>query len=214
MRHLTQDNITQAVIARLAGTPDARLREVMTSLVQHLHAFARDVRPTGQEWSAGIHFLAEAGRQSDGAVDGLRLLSDTLGLSMLATAMNNDRPPACTEASADEPCLVRGRVLGAGGEPVAGAVVDVAQGCALRAGPDGRFQFRREPCGPVPLQDGSPVGELLCATFRQAWRPEHLRFTVDADGYEQLVSDVFHSDDGDCALEYEFVLSAVDKAGP
>jgi hydroxyquinol 1,2-dioxygenase len=29
MRNLNQDTITQAVIARFAGTPDARLKEVM-----------------------------------------------------------------------------------------------------------------------------------------------------------------------------------------
>ncbi|MGH8847409.1 MAG: hydroxyquinol 1,2-dioxygenase, partial [Polaromonas sp.] len=39
MRNLNQDNVTQAVIARFAGTPDARLKEIMTGLVQHLHAF-------------------------------------------------------------------------------------------------------------------------------------------------------------------------------
>ena len=46
MRNLNQDNITQAVIASFAKTPDARLKEIMTSLVQHLHAFARDVKLT------------------------------------------------------------------------------------------------------------------------------------------------------------------------
>jgi hydroxyquinol 1,2-dioxygenase len=215
LRNLTQDNITQAVIARLAGTPDARLREVMTSLVQHLHAFARDVRPTGQEWSTGLGFLSQAAREGGGAGQGLALLSDTLGLSMLTVAMNTGKPPACTEVSGDEPCVVRGRVLGEDGEPVAGAVVEVDQAGVLRAGPDGRFQFRCEPCGSVPLPQDGPVGELLRATVRQAWRPQHLRFTVQANGYQRLVSDVFSSaDDGDCALEYDFVLSPAAQAGP
>jgi hydroxyquinol 1,2-dioxygenase len=38
MRHIDEDTITQAVIARHAAAGDVRLREVMTSLVQHLHA--------------------------------------------------------------------------------------------------------------------------------------------------------------------------------
>ena len=31
MRNLNQDNITEAVIARLADTPDPRLKEIMTA---------------------------------------------------------------------------------------------------------------------------------------------------------------------------------------
>ena len=49
MRDIDEDTITQAVIARHAGAGDARLRELMTSLVQHLHAFAREVRITEAE---------------------------------------------------------------------------------------------------------------------------------------------------------------------
>ena len=150
MRNLTQDNITQAVIARLARTPDARLREVMTSLVQHLHAFARDLRLTEDEWLKGIQFLTEVGHKTTDKRQEFILLSDTLGLSMLTVAMNNDKPQGCTEATvfgpfhvdgaphyengadisngaSGEPCLVRGRVLGLDRQPVAGATVDVWQ---------------------------------------------------------------------------------------
>src|SRR5688572_16653783 len=64
MRHIDEDTITQAVIARHAAAGDARLVEVMTSLVQHLHAFARDVKLTEAEWAAGLRFLADCGRLS------------------------------------------------------------------------------------------------------------------------------------------------------
>lgn len=37
MRNLNQDNITQAVIASVVQTDDTRLKEIMTSLVHHLH---------------------------------------------------------------------------------------------------------------------------------------------------------------------------------
>jgi hydroxyquinol 1,2-dioxygenase len=57
MRHIDEDTITQAVIARHAAARDARLREVMTSLVQHLHAFAREVKLTEAEWAAGLDFV-------------------------------------------------------------------------------------------------------------------------------------------------------------
>lgn len=150
MRNFNQDTITQAVIARMAGTPDPRLKEIMTSLVQHLHAFAREVRLTEAEWLQGIEFLTATGQQCDDKRQEFILLSDTLGLSMLTVAMNNDRPPGCTEATvfgpfhvegaphyehgADvangakgEPCLVRGTVRGLDGRPVVNAVIDVWQ---------------------------------------------------------------------------------------
>jgi hydroxyquinol 1,2-dioxygenase len=237
LRNLTQDNITQAVIARLARTPNPRLREVMTSLVQHLHAFARDVKLTEQEWFSGIQFLTEVGHKTDDKRQEFILLSDTLGLSMLTVAMNNDKPPGCTEATvfgpfhvenaphyengADisngargEPCLVRGRVLGLDGEPVAGATIDVWQADAagnydvqyagidhhqargvLRSGPDGRFDFRSVLAESYPIPDDGPVGELLRATARHPWRPAHLHFMIVADGYERLVTHVFRSGD-------------------
>ncbi len=150
MRNLNQDNITEAVIARLAGTPDPRLKEVMTSLVQHLHAFAREVRLTEAEWFEGISFLTATGHMCDDKRQEFILLSDVLGLSMLTVAMNNDKPAGCTEATvfgpfyvdgaphyehggdvangaSGEPCLVEGRVMSIDGRPVADAVIDVWQ---------------------------------------------------------------------------------------
>jgi hydroxyquinol 1,2-dioxygenase len=150
MRNLNQDTITQAVIARFADTPDARLKELMTSLVQHLHAFAREVKLTEEEWLAGIRFLTATGQKCDDKRQEFILLSDTLGLSMLTVAMNNDKPAGCTEATvfgpfhvegaphfdngADvangavgEACIVRGQVRGLKGEPIAGAVIEVWQ---------------------------------------------------------------------------------------
>jgi len=80
---ITRDTITQAVIARLAAMPDVRQKEVMTSLVQHLHAFAREVKLTRNEWHTGIQFLTATGQRCDGQRQEFVLLSDVLGLSML-----------------------------------------------------------------------------------------------------------------------------------
>jgi hydroxyquinol 1,2-dioxygenase len=150
MRHIDEDTITQAVIARHANAEDARLREVMTSLVQHLHAFAREVELTEAEWFEGIRFLTEVGHITDDRRQEFILLSDTLGLSMLVTALNHRKPRGCTEATvfgpfhvegaphyehgADvgrgapgEPCYVRGRVKDLEGRGIAGAEVQVWQ---------------------------------------------------------------------------------------
>ena len=56
-----EQQLTDEVVASFAGTPDPRLREVLSSLVTHLHAFARDVRLTEAEWAAGIEFLTAWG---------------------------------------------------------------------------------------------------------------------------------------------------------
>ena len=108
MRNIDEDTITQAVIARHAAASDARLREVMTSLVQHLHAFAREVKLTEAEWIAGHRFLTEAGHITDDKRQEFILLSDTLGLSMLVSALNHEKPAGCTEATVFGP-VPRGR---------------------------------------------------------------------------------------------------------
>ncbi|WP_027802454.1 intradiol ring-cleavage dioxygenase [Paraburkholderia dilworthii] len=150
MRNVDEDTITQIVLARHAEGVNPRLNQIMTNLVQHLHAFAREVRLTEEEWFKGIEFLTAAGHITDDKRQEFILLSDTLGLSMLVTAMNNRKPAGCTESTvlgpffvADapayqngddvangakgEPCFVMGRVKGLGGEPVANAIIDVWQ---------------------------------------------------------------------------------------
>ncbi|MDP9901088.1 intradiol ring-cleavage dioxygenase [Variovorax ginsengisoli] len=150
MRNIDEDTITQAVLATLAGCKDDRLRTVMTSLVQHLHSFAREVHLTEAEWTQAIGFLTEVGHITDDKRQEFILLSDVLGLSTLVTAQNNAKPAGCTEATVfgpffvenapeyrngDDiangavglPCFVSGSVRGLGGEPIAHARMDVWQ---------------------------------------------------------------------------------------
>ena len=218
MHAIDEDNITQAVIARHAAAGDARLREVMTSLVQHLHAFAREVRLSEAEWAGGIRFLAECGQRDNGARQELRLLSDTLGLSTLATALNQRKPMGCTEASpaaplpapggnaAAEPCYVCGQVRALGGAPIAGAVVRIAAGEAegdgegscgavLHTDAEGRFVARTRVAAPQSIAQDGPVGRLLQALGRHPWRPAHLHFTITAPGCEPLATQLFRRGD-------------------
>ncbi len=150
MRNLNEDTITQAVIERFSRTPDPRLKEIMTSLVQHLHAFAREVRLTEEEWLQGIEYLTATGHMCSDTRQEFILLSDTLGLSMLTVAMNNDKPAGCTEPTVfgpffveaapeyqlgedvangakGEPCRVSGTVKGLDGKPVPNALINVWQ---------------------------------------------------------------------------------------
>lgn len=160
MRNLDEDTITQAVLARLADTPDPRVREIVRSLVRHLHDFAREVRLTEAEWLQGIRFLTATGHKCDDKRQEFILLSDVLGLSMLTVCMNNRKPAGCTEATvfgpfhvegaqhyddgADvangakgEPCDVTCTIRGLAGEPVSGATIDVWQADA-----DGRYDVQ------------------------------------------------------------------------
>jgi hydroxyquinol 1,2-dioxygenase len=150
MRNLNQHTITEAVLARQTETADARFNRIMDSLVKHLHAFAREVELTEDEWFKGIDFLTRCGHITDDKRQEFILLSDVLGLSMLTVAQNNDKPGGCTEATVFGPfhvegaphyelgtdisngargvaCVVRGTVRGIGGEPVAKAHMDVWQ---------------------------------------------------------------------------------------
>jgi hydroxyquinol 1,2-dioxygenase len=148
MRDFDEHTITAAVIERLVGTPDPRLKRIMTSLVQHLHDFVRDVELTSAEWARAIEFLTHTGRICSETRQEFILLSDTLGVSMLVDAINHRMPEGATETtvlgpfyvndppemahgadlSADvpgEPLFIEGQVKSARGQPIAGALVDV-----------------------------------------------------------------------------------------
>lgn len=166
MRNINEDTITQAVLASMEQCHNPRLRTIMTSLVQHLHSFARDVKLTEDEWFSAIKFLTDVGHITDDARQEFILLSDVLGLSTLVTAQNNVKPAGCTEATvfgpffiedapeyplgADisngargEPCFVSGRVMSTDGTPLAGVTVDVWQ-----SDEDGYYDVQRPPTAP------------------------------------------------------------------
>ena len=150
MRNLNEHNITDAVVERFATTSDPRLKEIMNSLVRHLHAFARETRLTEAEWLEGIKFLTATGQKCDDVRQEFILLSDTLGLSQLVVAQNHSRPAEATEQTVfgpfhienppakkdgediamgapGEPCLCVTQVVDQAGKPVPNAVVDVWQ---------------------------------------------------------------------------------------
>ncbi|HEY9239513.1 MAG TPA: dioxygenase, partial [Burkholderiaceae bacterium] len=91
MSEYNQEKLTQDVLAAFAGTPDPRLRTLMTALVGHLHAFAREVDLTPDEWLAGLKFLDAVGQISTERRPEFILLSDTLGLSMMVVALQQAR---------------------------------------------------------------------------------------------------------------------------
>lgn len=151
MRNLNEDNITQAVLARLVDMPENRLKTILVSLIQHLHTFARETNLTEEEWKQGIDFLTATGHKCTETRQEFILLSDTLGLSQLVVAQNHKRSKVATEqtvfgpfhvpgapqfpphganitrGAVGDPCFVSARVLTAAGAPLSGATVDVWQ---------------------------------------------------------------------------------------
>ena len=146
----TEETATAAVEASFAGTADPRLREILASLVRHLHGFVREVEPTFEEWERAIGFLTATGQKCDDTRQEFILLSDVLGVTMLVDAINHRTASEATDSTVlgpfhmvasprrelgdtidlvatGEPCVVTGRVLSLDGSPLAGALVDVWQ---------------------------------------------------------------------------------------
>ena len=88
MRNVTKDNLTDVFMGYLGDDVDPRLREVMGSLVKHLHGFAKEVNLTHAEWNTAIAFLEGCGEISDKERHEFVLLSDVLGVSSLVDMIN------------------------------------------------------------------------------------------------------------------------------
>src|SRR4051812_42371126 len=89
MRDLTVTSVTEAVLEQMGATPEPRLREVMASLVRHMHDFARDVNLTPGEWLKAIEFVTKVGQTCTPARQEFILLSDVLGLSALVNLLHD-----------------------------------------------------------------------------------------------------------------------------
>jgi protocatechuate 3,4-dioxygenase beta subunit len=148
MRNIDLANITPVAAQSFAGVPDARQRELVQALVQHLHAYAKATRLTHAEWRGALAFLHRAGDISSDTRSEFSLLSDVLGLSSLVDLMAStpgatpgsvlgpfhtagspwkDNPADLSAGNAGELVLMRGRVLDAGARPLPQATLDFWQ---------------------------------------------------------------------------------------
>lgn len=149
----TEQNITANVVSTFEPK-NPRIGEVLESLTYHLHEFIREVKPSDEEWQAGVEFLTKVGHKCSDTRQEYILLSDVLGVTALKDALNNPKPQGATEVSVLGPfyrqgaqelplgsniaqgkddgelCLVRGQVLDTEGQPVVDAVLDVWQASA------------------------------------------------------------------------------------
>jgi hydroxyquinol 1,2-dioxygenase len=147
-RYDSLELITQEVLKRYADTPNPRLRELMLSLIKHIHSFAKEVKLSAEEWAFTMSFLEETGKWCGPGRNEFMIFSDALGLSMLTVTQDYPRPPHATEPTLVGPFLIenapqfpmgadisagaagtpmhaQGQILNIHGQPVANAVIDV-----------------------------------------------------------------------------------------
>lgn len=93
MRKLDENTITDAVMDQIANTPNPRFKQIIEAAVRHMHAFAREVQLTPEEWLEGIRFFTEVGQKCNAYRQEFILLSDTLGLSALVGLMSDSHTP-------------------------------------------------------------------------------------------------------------------------
>jgi hydroxyquinol 1,2-dioxygenase len=151
MREFDEKSITAAVLARMDQCTDARFKQVMTSLITHLHDFVREVKLTEQEWINAIMFLTDTGKTCTDKRQEFILLSDTLGVSILVITINHPSEGGTSDSTVlgpyywegapelplganlaegvkGEPTYYSGRVLSSDGTPIAGALLDIWSG--------------------------------------------------------------------------------------
>jgi protocatechuate 3,4-dioxygenase beta subunit len=235
MKDVTIETITQAFLGYCSEDTDERTLFVLKSMVEHLHAFAKETELTHKEWLTGINFLTKAGEISDSERNEFVLISDTTGMSTLVDMIGSQHEG--TSSSVLGPfhilgapelpvggdlqrgndgatVVIEGHVQDVDGKPVTNAVIELWQTadnglysnqddaqdeynlrCSMKVSDDGRYALTTVRPSPYKIPDDGPVGDLLRATGRDAWRPSHLHFIVVADGYRSLVTEVFPSDD-------------------
>lgn len=150
MRSITLDTITDAVIAALDPAIPPRNREILGAAIKHLHAFMKEVDLTYDEWLGAMEWLRRAGAISDDARNEFILISDILGVEVLADMLDRkpthnetistvlgpfyrDNPPVLAKGASiiqkafdgQETVRVSGTIRDTEGRPVQGVIVDV-----------------------------------------------------------------------------------------
>jgi hydroxyquinol 1,2-dioxygenase len=150
MGFVTEGSITGMAEERWRTAHSPRVAELMAGLVRHLHAFAREVQLSEEEWMAAIEWLTAAGHISDDKRQEFILASDVLGLSMLVVQLNNQFSGRATPATVlgpfhvdgspavpfgfdmgaglgGTPLFITGKVIDTEGRPLPGVILDVWQ---------------------------------------------------------------------------------------
>ena len=189
--YVTEANLTDLAAERWGNIPDPRLRQVMTSMIRHLHGFVRDVEPTPAEWFAAIDWLTRTAKTCDDKRQEFILASDVFGVSMLMDAINNRLASGATPSTVEGPfhipgsdtfdhggnmadgapgmaCFVSGVVRDLDGNPIGGAMLDLWQtdGEGLYEAQRGKDKYMRgiyyaKPDGSYIVRTVAPIGYTI-----------------------------------------------------
>lgn len=148
IRH--EADVTPAVLEVMERTPDPRLREIMVSLIKHLHGFVREVRLTEAEFREATAIINEMGKLTTDTHNEAVLMAGSLGVSTLVCLMNNGNKgqnetsqnllgpfwrmhsprtenggSIIRSETPGDPMIVTARVVDSQGRPIEGAEVDI-----------------------------------------------------------------------------------------
>jgi len=239
---------TPSVINAIGPNATPRTREVFTSLIKHVHDFAREVELTIDEWQYGMQWLDEVGHiyfTSNKTRHEMHRISDVLGLESLVDEIahkhiseSGDAPTSSSilgpfwspnapfrelgGSIIDNPApnglvtLMHGKVIDLDTKKgIPNAIVDIWE-----ASTNGKYDFQ-DPEGQTPnnlrgkfktdsegnyhfyclkptaysLPRDGPSFTLIQALDRDTMRPAHIHVMVSADGYSQLVTQIYPKDD-------------------
>src|SRR5207237_6392076 len=86
-----QEQVTEAVLRAFERAPDARLRQIMSALVRHLHDFAREVKLTEEEFELALGYMVALGKHTGETHNEAVLMAGSLGFSTLICLLNNGK---------------------------------------------------------------------------------------------------------------------------
>ncbi len=195
MRSVTKDNITDVFMGYLSKDTDPRMREIIGSLVKHLHDFARETNLTHEEWRAGIAFLEGCAAVETEDRHEFVLASDVLGLSSLVDMLHSS--PEATSSSVLGPfhvsgapalpiggdmkrdyggpvLLAEGVIRDTEGNPIAGAELDIWQ-----TAPNGLYASQDEEQDTYSFHGLMTTGEDGRYAFTTV---KPVEYTVPSDG--------------------------------
>jgi protocatechuate 3,4-dioxygenase beta subunit len=187
--------LTEAVVHETRNTEDPRLREILQSLVRHLHAFARDVKLTEPEFDAAIRLVADLGQKTTASHNEVRLMAGSLGLSTLVCLMNNG------EGSLDEEKDTSANLLGPFWRT--NSPVTDKGGSIVRSDTPGEAMFFT---GKVVDQDGKPIAGAEVDVWHAS--TVGLYENQDPDQAEMNLRGKFFTDD-----KGEFAFRSIKPAG-
>jgi catechol 1,2-dioxygenase len=77
---LLGSEFTKQVVDSMGPNTPPRLREIMSSLIRHLHEFTIETQLTTDEWMLGVNAINLAGKMSDDKRNEGQLMCDILGI--------------------------------------------------------------------------------------------------------------------------------------